>query len=86
MIKYRIAFFTADWNFELVETTLHGLKQYVDEHGDVQLCVFDCFGKDLDNEKDKSEYAIYQLADLSKFDGLLIQGNQIVLKRVREEL
>ena len=86
MIKYRIAFFTADWNFELVESTLHGLKQYVDEHEDVQLCVFDCFGKDLDNEKDKSEYAIYQLADLRQFDGLLIQGNQIVLKRVREEL
>ena len=31
MIKYRIAFFTADWNFELVESTLHGLKQYVDD-------------------------------------------------------
>ena len=86
MIKYRIAFFTADWNFELVESTLHGLKQYVDEHEDVQLCVFDCFGKDMDNEKDKSEYAIYQLADLRQFDGLLIQGNQIVLKRVRDEL
>ncbi len=86
MIKYRIAFFTADWNFELVESTLHGLKQYVDEHEGIQLCVFDCFGKDLDNEKDKSEYAIYQLADLSQFDGLLIQGNQIVLKRVREEM
>ncbi len=86
MIKYRIVFFTADWNFELVESTLHGLKQYVDDHEDVQLCVFDCFGKDLDNEKDKSEYAIYQLPDLSQFDGLLIQGNQIVLKRVRQEL
>lgn len=86
MIKYRIAFFTADWNFELVESTLHGLKQYTDEHEDVQICVFDCFGKDLDNEKDKSEYGIYQLADLHRFDGLLIQGNQIVLKRVREEL
>ena len=86
MIKYRIAFFTADWNFELVESTLHGLKQYVDEHEEVQLCVFDCFGKDLDNEKDKSEYTIYHLADLSQFDGVLIQGNQIVLKRVREEL
>ena len=86
MIKYRIAFFTADWNFELVESTLHGLRQYVDEHEDVQLSVFDCFGKDLDNDRDKSEYAIYQLADLSQFDGVLVQGNQIVLKRVRDEL
>ncbi len=83
---HRIAFLTADWNFELVESTLRGLKQYVDEHENIHLRVFDCFGKDLDNEKDKSEYAIYQLADLSQFDGVMVQGNQIVLKRVRDEL
>ena len=83
---YRIAFFTVDWNYELVESTLHGLKQYVDEHKEVQLSIFDCFGKDIDNRKDKSEYAIFNLANLQRFDGLLVQGNQIVLQRVREEL
>ena len=83
---YRIAFFTVDWNYELVESTLHGLKQFVDDHENVQLSIFDCFGKDLDNPKDKSEYAIFNLPDLSRFDGLLVQGNQIVLKRVRNEL
>ena len=83
---YRIAFFTVDWNYELVEDTLHGLKQYVDDHRDISLSVFDCFGKDLDNAKDKSEYMIFQLPDFSRFDGLLIQGNQIVLKRIRKEL
>ena len=86
MKNYRIAFLTADWNFELVESTLRGLKQYVDDNENIHLCVFDCFGKDLDNERDKSEYAIYNLADLTQFDGVLVQGNQIVLKRVREEL
>ena len=86
MKDYRIAFLTADWNFDLVESTLRGLKQYVDEYENIHLCVFDCFGKDLDNERDKSEYAIYDLVDLSQFDGVLVQGNQIVLKRVREEL
>ena len=84
MRNYRIAFFTADWNYELVESTLQGLKQYVDEHVNVRLCVFDCFGKDLDSDKDKSEYAIYDLADLEQFDGVLVQGNQIVLRRVRD--
>lgn len=83
---YRIAFFTVDWNYELVESTLHGLKQYVDEHKNVSLSIFDCFGKDLDNHKDRSEYAIFSLPDLKSFDGLLIQANQIVLQRVREEL
>ena len=86
MKNYRIAFLTADWNFELVESTLRGLKQYVDDYENIHICVFDCFGKDLDNERDKSEYAIYDLVDLSQFDGVLVQGNQIVLKRVREEL
>ena len=84
--NYRIAFLTVDWNYELVESTLHGLKQYVDDHKNVSVAVFDCFGKDLDNAKDKSEYMIFNLADFSRFDGLLVQGNQIVLQRVREEL
>lgn len=86
MRNYRIAFFTVDWNYELVESTLHGLKRFVDEHANVQLCIFDCFGKDQDNAKDHSEYAIFELADLSRFDGVLVQGNQIVVNRVREEL
>ena len=73
---YRIAFFTVDWNYELVESTLHGLKQYTDDHPNVYISVFDCFGKNLDNAKDKSEYAIFNLADLSQFDGLLIPGGE----------
>ena len=45
MRNYRIAPFTVDWNYELVEHTLYGLKRFVDEHGNVNICVFDCFGK-----------------------------------------
>lgn len=86
MDKYRLAFFTADWNYELVETTLYGLKRFVDEHENVSICVFDCFGKDEGTEKDKSEYNIFNLADLKQFDGLIVQGNQIVLGSVREEI
>lgn len=86
MRQYHIAFFTTDWNYELVETTLHGLKQFVDDHENVQLCVFDCFGKDVENAKDDSEYAIFELPDLKQFDGVLIQGNQIVLESARTAL
>lgn len=82
--QYRIAFLTVDWNYELVENTLHGLKKYTEDHPNVQVCVFDCFGKDLGNDKDKSEYAIFGLPDLSQFDGLMVQGNQIVLREARE--
>ncbi|MBQ8110267.1 MAG: GGDEF domain-containing protein [Clostridia bacterium] len=86
MREYRIAFFTADWNYELVESTLHGLKRFVDEHENVHLCIFDCFGKDVDNARNRSEYAVFDLADLNRFDGLLIQGNQLVLRQVRESI
>lgn len=84
--KLRIAFLTVDWNYELVENTLHGLLQYTVDHPEVQVCVFDCFGKDLGNDKDKSEYAIFRLPDLSGFDGLLIQSNQIIWGEAREEV
>ena len=86
MKEYRIAFFTADWNYELVETTLQGLKQFAADHENVYLRIFDCFGKDLGSAKDRSEYAIFDLADLSRFDGVLVQGNQIVLKSARDAL
>ena len=84
--RIRIAFLTVDWNYELVENTLHGLLQFTVDHPDVQVCVFDCFGKDLGNDKDRSEYAVFRLPELSSFDGLLIQANQIILSDAREEV
>ena len=86
MRNYRIAFFTVDWNYELVEATLHGLHRYVEEHDNVCLYIFDCFGKELGSAKDRSEYAIFDLPDLSQFDGALIQGNQVVYNATRERL
>ena len=86
MREYQIAVFTVDWNYELVESTLHGLKRYVDEHENVSLRIFDCFGKELNSAKDKSEYAIFDLPDMDQFDGVLVQGNQIVLQGAREAL
>ena len=84
--RFRIAFLTVDWNYELVENTLHGLLQYTVDHPDVQICVFDCFGKDLGNDKDRSEYAIFRLPDLAGFDGILIQSNQIIWNKARKEV
>ena len=83
---YRIAYFTIDWNYELVDQTLHGLKQYTDTHRNVILRIFDCFGTDQGNDKDKSEYRIFSLPDLSTFDGAIILSNQVILQSVRDEL
>ena len=86
MKEYRIAFFTADWNYELVESTLHGLKRFTDDHPEVSVRVFDCFGKDMDTPRNRSEFAVFHLADLKRFDGLLLQGNQIIFEPARAEL
>ena len=83
---YRIAYFAVDWNYELVDQTLRGLKQYTDTHRNVVLRIFDCFGKDLGNDKDKSEYRIFSLPDLTTFDGAILLGNQIIYEPVRNEL
>lgn len=86
MREYRIAFFTVDWNCELVENTMRGLKKFIEEHENVRVCVFDCFGDETDNARSRIEYGIFTLADLSRFDGLLIQGNQVVLERARTQI
>ena len=86
MKEYKIAVFTVDWNYELVESTLRGLKQYADTHENVYLRVFDCFGKETGTESDRIEYAVFELADLRRFDGLLIQGNQIVFGEIRDRI
>ena len=85
-MKRRLAFFTVDWNFELVEMTLQGIQHFVEDHEGVQVCIFDCFGKDAETPKDMAEYQIYSLPDLRGFDGVVVQANQIVQKRAFEEL
>ena len=84
--NYKIAYFAVDWNYELVEQTLRGLKQYTDSNQNVFLRVFDCFGTDMGTAKDKSEYRIFTLPDLSTFDGAVILGSQIIRREVREDL
>ena len=86
MIRYRIGFFTVDWNYELVESTLQGLSDFVKDNADVQICIFDCFGKDQGDEKDDNEYAIFSLPDLRTFDGVIIQASQVVLEKARLRL
>lgn len=86
MRRYRIAVFTVDWNCELVENTMRGLKQFVSDHENVQVCIFDCFGKEQESARSRAEYGIFDLCDLKRFDGLLIQGNQVVLKAEKQKI
>ena len=82
----QIAFFTADWNYELVGETLRGVSAYLDSHPDVTVRVFDCFGIDETVIDDACVYEIYHLADLDQYDGVIIQTHQIVKKDMLDEL
>ncbi|MCR4907530.1 MAG: GGDEF domain-containing protein [Lachnospiraceae bacterium] len=85
-MKYRIAYFTSDWNYEIVGTTLRGLKKYTEDHEDVSLCVFDCFGKFENTVVNRTEFDIINLPNLRQFNGVLIQANQIVNDNARDQL
>ena len=76
----QIALFTTDWNYELVGETLRGVLDYLEQHPDVSVRVFDCFGIDEQVLTDTSIYQIYRLADLDQYDGAVVQTHQIVLR------
>ena len=82
----QIAFFTTDWNYELVGETLRGVSAFLDRHPDVCVRVFDCFGIDEQVIDDSSVYDIYSLAELDRYDGVIVQTHQIVRKDVVEGL
>ena len=86
MKHYQIAYFTTEWNYELMFERYRGIERYVNEHDNVTVCAFDCFGKAGRYEMNDGEYAIFDLPVLSSFDGILLQYNQIAGDEVRKEL
>ena len=82
----QIAFFTTDWNYELVGETLRGVSAFLEEHPDVDVRVFDCFSIDEEGIRDSSVYEIYGLADLEQYDGAIVQTHQIVLREAADRV
>ena len=76
--RIHIAYFTADWNRELVSVALDAVVRYLDRHENVYVQVFDCFSFDLYSGKDGSGYEIYNLPDLSLYDAVLVQAHEIM--------
>ncbi len=86
-MKYKIAIFTSDWNYNLVTQFYNGLYRFLDEHPEVSVYVFDCFaGKAEEGDAGYSEFQIFSLPDLHDFDGAVIQGNQILSDKLRNQI
>lgn len=84
--KIKIAFLSFDWNFEIINEYYEGIKRYVEEHADVSVCVFHGFGKYDGIEPEDGTFAIYELPDFKDFDGVIIQGNRVWPKQMRQEI
>ena len=76
--RINIAYFTADWNRELVSVALVAVKKYLEQHSEVYVQVFDCFSYDLCSVEDESRYQVYDLPDLRRYDAVLVQSHEIM--------
>lgn len=84
----RVAFFTDGWRKYFNYAWIAGCHSYIKENGlDINLYVFNSFGNFSQDEKfNLGEYNIYNLPDLSVFDGVLIDFTNITLEDVRNSL
>ena len=76
--RINIAYFTADWNRELVSVALNAVRKYLESRPEVYVQVFDCFSFDLYSESPETSYQIYALSDLSRYDAVLVQSHEIM--------
>ena len=86
MAQKRIAAFSTDWNFEISYLVHKGMEDFLNENPDYNIFSFDCFAKLGETNNDIAEAEIFKLADMSAFDGVLIQGNQILDEPIRNGL
>ena len=82
----QIAFFTTEWNYELIGETLSGVLSYLEQNPDTVVRVFDSYSIDEKLLRDLGGYEIFRLADLKLYDGAIVQTHQIVLRDEADKL
>ena len=75
-MSYHLICLTFEWSYEHLITQISGMKKYIESRKDVELTVFNAVAKYLDQEVETSALEILHMPDLSKYDGVLIQGNR----------
>ena len=76
--RINIAYFTADWNRELVSVALSAVVKYLACHSEVHVQVFDCFSFALYSDRTDARFRIYDLPDLDLYDAVLVQAHEIM--------
>ncbi len=82
----RIAVFTTGWHREVLRYIINGIAdRAVLDSADTY--VFNCYGEyNEEAPYSKGEYNIFNLPDMSQFDGIIIVSNMLISKNVREEI
>ncbi len=84
----KIAIFADGWKKYVNYAWVAGSRQYIEDHNlDVNLYVFSCFGNYSPDEKyNQGEYNIFNLPDLTDFDGIMIELTNVSDNNVRDQI
>ncbi len=84
--KFNIVFFIYDWNKEVTLPFFRGVEQFLQKHPDVHVTIMEGIGRYAEVSMDANSLKIFQLPDLSSFDGVLIHGNGVWSPEDRQAL
>lgn len=84
----KIALLSDGWKRFLVYAWVDGIMGYAGNHEEnICLCQYNCYGNwSHDARHNQGEYNIFKLPDLSSFDGIILDCNNIVDKEQMERL
>lgn len=85
-MSHTVAMLSFEWNYEHLTNELAGISRYLKEHKDLQIYVFNAVAKYLDEEVDVSALEILNLPDISKYDGIILQGNRMWGQKQRQQV
>ena len=85
-MDYKIAFFIHEWNHEIANAMLRGVKKYVTEHDSVAVHVFDSMGNYGADSEGNAEFQIFNLPFVGDYDGIILEGNRGWSQEKRQEL
>lgn len=83
---YKIAFFSWDWLFEIVQEKQKGIQKFLDEYQDISIDLFENYGNyGLVHPMD-SLLELYKLPNIKDYDALIFQTNSNFYKDYRQQM
>ncbi|MEF2615673.1 GGDEF domain-containing protein [Faecalibacillus faecis] len=85
-MTYKIAFFSSDWLFEIVQEKQNAINQFLNDYQDIFIDMFETFGNyGLVHPMD-SLLELYKLPNIKDYDVLIFQTNSNFYKDYRQQM